>query len=388
MNVAIFTDGDFGSADGVTATLSAAVQHAPAGVRLRVYTAARHAVDGAHCLALKSLGVPIPFSWETSMYVPRVGAYVDHARRDRIDVVHLTTAGPIGLAAMRVAKRLQLPLIGSVHADLAAYRALLGGSVRLGALVQKYVWWPYGRCLRVLVPSDHARRLLVGNRGGWERIEVWPSGVDARLFSPEKRSLRLREQWGVSERRPALIYVGRVSRETGVGLLPRIYGGLCALGIDHRFVIVGDGPMLAELRQRLPDAVCTGVLPRDGVAEALASSDLFVFPTRTDTAGSVVLEAQACGVPVLVTDSRGPRDNMVPGATGAARSDDDPMCWAYAITELLRGGRRAQMAESARAYALTRRWEVALQPLYRAYRDACAVAAPATPQGALPIAAS
>jgi glycosyltransferase involved in cell wall biosynthesis len=144
--------------------------------------------------------------------------------------------------------------------------------------------------------------------------------------------------------------------------------------------------MLGELRQRLPEAVFTGVLPRERVAKVLASSDVFVFPSRTDTAGNVVLEAQASGVPVVVTDSGGPCENMVPDMTGIVRSDDDPMCWAYAIAELLRAGRRSAMAESARAYALTRRWEVALQPLYRAYRDAHAVSATATPAGVLPAA--
>jgi glycosyltransferase involved in cell wall biosynthesis len=385
MNVAILTDNDFDKVNGVTTTLSAAVAYAPPGMRLRIYTAGPRGVDRAHYLALKSVGIPIPFYGEMAMYVPRVRAYVGHARADRIDVIHLTTPGPIGLAAMYVAGRLRLPMVGSFHTDLAAYTALLSGSIRLGALMREYMRWPYGKCVRVLVPSEHTKRLLIGAKGHADRIEIWPRGVDARLFSPEKRSLRLRDQWGVSHRRPALIYVGRVSREKGVGLLPHIRGCLCALGIDHRFVIVGQGPMLGELRQRLPDAVFTGVLSREDVAEALASSDLLVFPSRTDTAANVVLEAQASGVPVLVTDSGGPSENMLPGATGAVRSDDDPMCWAYAIAELLRGGRLAQMAESARAYALTRRWETALQTLYRAYRDACTASVPATPEDAMPL---
>jgi glycosyltransferase involved in cell wall biosynthesis len=388
MNVAIFTDNDFDKVNGVTTTLSAAVAHAPQGMRLRIYTAGKRAVDAAHYLSLQSVGVPIPFYGEMAMYVPRVRAYVEHARADRIDVVHLTTPGPIGLAAMYVAARLRLPMVGSFHTDLAAYTTLLSGSADLGVLMREYMRWPYGKCWRVLVPSEHTRQLLIGAQGQADRIEIWPRGVDTVLFTPAKRSARLRDEWEVSDRRPAIVYVGRVSREKGLRLLPRIGASLCALGIDHRFIIVGQGPMLDELRQRLPDAVFTGVLSREGVAEALASSDLFVFPSRTDTAGNVVLEAQASGVPVLVTDSGGPSENMVAGATGAVRSDDDPMCWAYAIAELLRGGRLAQMAESARAYALTRRWDMALEPLYRAYRDACAIPAAAARQGALPLAAT
>jgi glycosyltransferase involved in cell wall biosynthesis len=386
MNVAVFTDNDFDKVNGVTTTLSAALAYAPPGMRLRIYTAARTATDRLDYLALKSIAVPIPFYRDMDMYVPRLRAYLGHAREDRIDVVHLTTPGPVGLAAMYVARRLHLPMVGSFHTDLAAYTAVLSGSVRLGALMREYMRWPYGRCLRVLVPSSHTRELLIGAKSHADRIAIWPRGVDTVLFSPDKRSPRLREAWHVHGWRPALVYAGRVSREKGLDVLPRIHGCLCALGIDHQFVIIGEGPMLEELRRRLPDAVYTGVLSRDRIAEALASSDLFVFPSRTDTAGNVVLEAQASGLPVLVTDGGGPRENMLPGVTGLVQSDDDPMRWAYAIAQLLRGGRRPAMAESAREYALTRRWEVALQPLYRAYQDACTVSAPARPADMMPAA--
>jgi glycosyltransferase involved in cell wall biosynthesis len=270
---------------------------------------------------------------------------------------------------MYVAKQLHLPMVGSFHTDLAAYTALLSGSARLGALMREYLRWPYGKCARVLVPSAHTRDLLIGAKGHADRIAIWPRGVDTMLFSPARRSERLREEWQVSARRPALLYVGRVSREKGLHLLPRMQSCLHSLGIDHRFVIVGTGPMLPALREQMPDAVFTGVLGRERVAEVFASSDVFVFPSRTDTAGNVVLEAQASGVPVAVTDTGGPSENMVAGATGIVRADDDPVRWGHAIAEMLRGGRLAQMADSARTYALTRQWSLALRPLYRAYED-------------------
>ena len=88
------------------------------------------------------------------------------------------------------------------------------------------------------------------------------------------------------------------------------------LGLDHRLVVVGDGPLPRELAAACPDAVFTGMLGRDAVAEAFASADLFVFPSRTDTAGNVVLEAQASGLPVLVSDAGGPRENIIVGDHG------------------------------------------------------------------------
>jgi glycosyltransferase involved in cell wall biosynthesis len=118
---------------------------------------------------------------------------------------------------------------------------------------------------------------------------------------------------------------------------------------------------------------------RDGVAEACASSDVFLFPSRTDTAGNVVLEAQACGLPVLVTDAGGPQENLVDGESGHVLRDMDPTSWAATLARLLRRpARRHHMATAARAYAESRTWTNALTPLFEAYRDVASTA-PALP---------
>ena len=165
------------------------------------------------------------------------------------------------------------------------------------------------------------------------------------------------------------LYVGRVSREKGLLLLPAISDRLYKLGIEHRCIVVGDGPLLPTLRDALPDAVFTGALSRQAVAEAFASADCFVFPSTTDTAGNVVLEAQASGLPVIVSGSGGPRENMVAGQTGTVCHRDDPDEWAAAVAGALAQSQRSRFSQSARQYALTRTWERAMQPLYRAYRE-------------------
>lgn len=373
MNVAIFTDNDFEKVNGVTTTLTAALRHAPPGMRLRVYTASAVGIDTPDYLALRSFGMPIPFYSEMQMYLPPVPELVARVRRDEADVVHLTTPGPMGLAAMYVARRLRLPLVGSFHTDLAAYTTTLSGSPRLGALMREYMRWPYGRCARVLVPSDATRTLLASAKGNPERMRVWRRGVDAELFSPVKRSGLLRDAWKVSANRPALIYVGRVSREKGLDLLLPLSRRLHAMRIEHRLVIVGQGPLLPQLRSQLPDAVFTGVLSPEGVAQACASADLFVFPSRTDTAGNVVLEAQACGVPVVVSDAGGPRENIRPGRTGEVCTGTDVDDWAHTIAGVLgEPGRLTAMGQAAREYALQRQWSQALQPLFQTYTEVAA----------------
>jgi glycosyltransferase involved in cell wall biosynthesis len=373
VNVAIFTDNDFDKVNGVTTTLTAALRHAPADMRIRVYTAAALGVDEPHYLAVPSVGMPIPFYGEMRMYVPRIFLYLRTARKDAIDVVHLTTPGPVGLAAMYVASRMRLPMVGSFHTDLAAYTAMLSGSPRLGALMREFMRWPYGRCARVLVPSAHTRDLLIGAKGNPRRIHVWPRGVDTMLFSPSRRSNALRDQWHVSDKRPAILFVGRLSREKGLDVLHPLQRRLHALGVEHQLVLVGDGPMAGELERLLPEAVFMGMQSRVEVAEAFASADLFLFPSRTDTAGNVVLEAQASGLPVVVSGEGGPRENIVDGLTGVVCKDNSVSAWAASVVAVLRpSAHRAAMASAARTYALRRRWEHALQPLYGAYREVCA----------------
>jgi glycosyltransferase involved in cell wall biosynthesis len=380
VNIGIFTDTDCDSLNGVTTTLTAAMRCAPAGMRLRIYTAATLPARQEDYLALGSVAVPTPFFPELRLFLPRLLAYAAHATRDQLDVVHLTTPGPLGLAALFVARKHGLPLVGSVHSDVAACAAAVTGSPRLAGLMRRYLRWLYAKCDRLLVPSQQARRLQMASGIDPRRMALWRRGVDTRLFAPSRRSTALRERWHVSDRRPALLYVGRVAREKGLGLLPPLRDRLHALGIEHRLIVVGHGPLLPHLREALPDAVFTGALSREEVAEAFASADMLVFPSRLDTAGNVLLEAQASGLPVVIAGDGGAREHMLSGRTGVTCYSEDAGDWAAAVATLARRADLPAMRESARQYALTRRWERTLEPLYRTYRDVCprAAGAPVT----------
>jgi glycosyltransferase involved in cell wall biosynthesis len=182
----------------------------------------------------------------------------------------------------------------------------------------------------------------------------------------------LRQQWRADPDHPVVLYVGRVSAEKGVGLLPALHEALMRRGLLHRLVVVGDGPLRADLARRCPDAVCTGTLGRDSVADAYAWADVFVFPSTTDTAGNVVLEAQASGLPVVVSDCGGPREQLVPGESGfvCGPALDE---WVAAVGHLLADRQlRARMGARARAVACGREWSAALVPLFDTYRRAVA----------------
>ena len=382
MRVAIFTDNDFEKVNGVTTTLKAVLRHAPPDVQPRIYTCADLQIEEPDYLALRSASAPIPYYSEMRMYVPRIRLLRQRLQDDDVRVVHLTTPGPVGLAARYLIRQSNLPLVGSFHTQLAEYTATLSGSKRLGSIMASYLRWVYGRCERVLVPSADTGNRLAAN--GWDasRMAVWARGVDANVFSPDKRSTAMREQWRVSDRRPAILYAGRISSEKGLTLLESVGSLLHRHGVAHRFVLVGEGPLSRELRERLPDAVFTGRLAHHEVAVAMASTDLFVFPSDTDTAGNVVLEAQACGLPVLVSNIGGPQENVRHGETGFVCRSADTLDFASRAQQLLNDRvLRASMGNRARAYAMGRSWRSSLEPLFDSYRAVALASASAGQNG-------
>jgi glycosyltransferase involved in cell wall biosynthesis len=378
MSVAIFTDNDFDKTNGVTTTLRALLRYAPPDVRTRVYTLSDTGLDRHDYLALRSLSAPIPYYAEMRMYVPRMRALARHLAADRVSLIHMTTPGPMGLAARYFASP-ALRLVGSFHTNLSEYTVLLSGSLQLGVVMGSYMRWLYGGCETVFVPSNDTRGRLLARQWPSDRLTIWRRGVDTETFSPARRSAALREAWGVSDRRPALVYVGRVSREKGLDLLPQIESILRCGATHYRLIVVGDGPMSSELRQRCPDAYFTGTLPHDEVATAMASSDVMVFPSETDTAGNVVLEAQSCGLPIVVSDAGGPRENIRHGETGFVCRSGDAIDFARRVGDYLRDQNwRAASARAARAFAGERSWQSALQPVYSLYRSIAGSAAPVT----------
>ena len=401
VRAAVLTDNDFVKVNGVTTALSALLRYAPPGVEPRVYTHSDRAVERPGYVALRAPGVGLPFCREMRVYLPRLRSLCARMRADRIQLVHLTTPGPMGLAALHAAAALDLPLIGSFHTDFGRYVRILGGSARLERWLRLYMRWLYGRCERILVPSAATGAMLVEDGIEPRRIARWARGVDAEAFSPSRRSEALRRAWGVAggacgaplarlyagrvskalgppphvRGQPplALLYAGRVSKEKGLALLPEAAARLRRAGVAHRWIVVGDGAWRPELARRLPGVVFTGTLDRRGVARAMASADVFVFPSCTDTAGNVVLEAQACGLPVVVSDQGGPQENMRAGVTGRVFRGGDAGALAAAVADLASNReRRRRMSAAARRHAESRRWEEASAPLYDAYRAVAA----------------
>lgn len=270
--------------------------------------------------------------------------------------IHSATPGPIGLAALGIARALKLPISGTYHTALPQYALHLTGDEAMEEFMWKAMVWYYNQMDYVYVPSDAVGQELRSKGMNPDKIRLYPRGVDVDRFTPQKRN-GFFKQFSLNGSRK-LLYVGRISREKNLHILEQAYMELCSQYAGKLdFVVVGDGPYRQEMEANLDGtgAVFTGKLEGDDLAAAYASSDLFVFPSTTDTFGRVVLEAQASGLPVVVTNQGGPQENLLPGQTGVVVEGGNSAALKDAILSLIGDGPRLQaMGKSAREYMETR----------------------------------
>jgi glycosyltransferase involved in cell wall biosynthesis len=378
MRVAVFTDADLDRGSGVATMLEALLRHAPSDVQVRLYTLSDLDVDEPGYLALRSPALPLG---GVSFHLPRLRELRRRLIADGITAIHTTTPGIVGLAGRVLARRLALPLVGSVHrwppttpGDGGSQRS------RLRRAASWYVDWIYRPCVHVLAPSVERLEHLATR--GWrrDRLSVWPAGVDLAAYSPSRRSQSLRNDWHVSDRRPAILWIGRLTRGRGIECLEPVGSLLHRQGIAHRFIVVGDGPDRAAVQESCPDGIFTGRLAPRELAAVMASADLLVAPGDVTASGMVLLEAQASGLPVIVDDAA--RDHIRPGGTGALCRRDDVLGVAARAAELIAdAGRRRSMGEAARRFAERRPWHLSLDRVYTIYRHAATIGTASAAQG-------
>jgi glycosyltransferase involved in cell wall biosynthesis len=302
-------------------------------------------------------------------HLPLIGEVMD---RFRPDLVHFTGPSEIGMLGAAMAQEMDLPLAASWHTNVHEYLARRSGwflrflpprqSAATGQKIQDITMATaavfYSAAQVLFAPNRELCALL--ERTAHRPCHLMPRGVDAELFNPAKRTR------SAEDRDQVLGFVGRLSVEKNVQLLPRIQEELEKMGHrSFRFMIVGHGAHEGWLRERLPRAEFTGVLRGDALATAYANMDLFVFPSHTDTFGNVVLEALASGVPSIVTPSGGPCSIVRDGETGRIAADEH---FAAAVAGVLGDpSRHAAMREASRAYALTMTWDAVFEGVYAAY---------------------
>jgi glycosyltransferase involved in cell wall biosynthesis len=264
----------------------------------------------------------------------------------------------MGLLGLLCARQFGLPVYGTYHTDFPAYAARLCGDTRMEQTSWRFMRWFYGQLQQVAAPSPSTRDLLVGNGLDPSRVHVVGRGIDPSRFSPHHRDHALRTSWG-GTRMHWLLYVGRLSREKNLGCLAAAFRQVARRRTDVGLVVTGDGPYRAELEQELAGlpVVFTGEQRGEELARTYASADLFVFPSETDTLGVVLLEAQASGLPVIVSAHGGPKDCMRPGETGWIVDPMEPDRLAKELERALgHGPALGGMSEAARRFAAGHTW--------------------------------
>lgn len=255
----------------------------------------------------------------------RVGRMI---ARHAPQAIHISTEGPLGLAARRWCLKSGFPFTTAYHTRFPEYVA-----ARLPvspAFVWRFIRWFHRPARHIMVATHSLARELADH--GLTRTMIWERGVDHALFHPDRAPHPAFE--GLA--RPIQLYVGRVAIEKNIGAF---LGGGPQAGTK---VIVGSGPALEALRARYPGALFLGKLGGEALARAYAGADVFVFPSRTDTFGLVVIEALSCGTPVAAYPVPGPGDIVRDGA-GALDENLDG-----AITAALTCDRAAAAALGAR----------------------------------------
>jgi len=282
-------------------------------------------------------------------------------RRERPDVLYIATEGPLGLSALRAARRLGIPVVSGFHTNFQQYSGHYGLGL-LTRLLTHYLRWFHNRSRLTLVPSPSQRLEL--ERRGFERLALLARGVDGQLFHPGKRCAQLRAAWGLAEGDIAVLHVGRLAVEKNLKLLGQSFRALQAAqpGRRLRLILVGDGPQRAALQQALPDALFCGLQRGEALAAHYASGDLFLFPSLSETFGNVVLEALASGLGVVAFDQAAAAQHIRHGHNGALAMPGDEAAFIDAARWLLEDRetlRRVRL--NARQHARRQGWEAIVQ---------------------------
>ena len=224
------------------------------------------------------------------------------------DVVHVATEGPLGQAARRIARRLDIPLTTAYHTRFPEY---------VQARFRVPLGWTYAYLRRfhnagraVLVPTQVVQRDL--QEHGFRNVRLWSRGVDHRMFYP-------REGERLDGTPPIFLYVGRVAVEKNID-------AFLQLDLPGTKWVVGEGPEMERIRKQYPGVCFLGVLTQDELAKVYSGADVFVFPSKTDTFGLVLIEAMACGCPVAAFPVTGPLDVIGESPAGALDNDLKAAC--------------------------------------------------------------
>lgn len=359
--VALFTGAYNHIADGVSLTLNRLVDYLERnGTEVLVFAPTIDDPPVQHAGTL----VPVPSISAPGRREYRVSLGLSRNERRRLyafepNLFHIATPDLLGFQALRLANKWGIPAVGSYHTHFSSYLKYYGFG-KFEGLLWKYLRHFYNQCRHVYVPSPSMAAVL-RKHGVSRGLRLWERGVDTTLFTPDRRSMSWRASMGIGDDEVVISFIGRLVWEKGLTVFADVIEGLKAKGVPHRSLVVGDGPAREGLQSRLPDTIFTGYLEGEALGRAYASSDVFLFPSDTETFGNVTLEAMASGLAVVCADATGSNALIEHGRTGYLAPPGDVRSFLEHVERLVTNPAiRYEFGERARAHAKTYEWDSVL----------------------------
>jgi glycosyltransferase involved in cell wall biosynthesis len=341
------------------------------GHQLRVYSATYALPPGQpdRPEVHRSPSVPLFLYPDVQWAFPRMRDVVDDLARFRPDVVHVATEFSLGIAGVKAARQLGLPLVASAHTDYDQYAARYGVTWALRA-GWHYLRWFYGQAHKILCPSRIYEQHL--HSRGVLHTGVWSRGVDPEWFHPRFRSDDYRARFGVGPGDLLVTYIGRIAREKNLELLLHAWETLAPVRGTAQLVLVGRGPLEDEIRRReIAGVHVTGLLHGHELSAAYASADVFTFPSPTETFGNSLLEAMGSGLPSLVAASGGVLEFSEHGGNAWLVAPDSAEAIEAGLERLLTDSAlRRRLADGGLKTARERDWAQVYDRLVADYQEA------------------
>ncbi|HED30940.1 MAG TPA: glycosyltransferase family 1 protein [Prosthecochloris aestuarii] len=314
---------------------------------------------------LPSVPIPLYPDYKLGFYTSRTRHQLDEFGPD---IIHIATPDIIGYNFLRYGRRHALPVGSVYHTDFPSYLQYYHLGFTEGP-VWKYLRHFYNTCDAVFVPARDMKHKL--EQKGITTVDMWSRGIDTRLFNTSRRSDELRASWGATGK-TVIAYAGRFVWYKDIRVVMEVYDRFMSgpNASNVRFVMIGSGPEEDELKQRMPEAVFPGYLTGEALPEAYASSDLFLFPSRTDAFGNVVLEAFASGLPSVVSDEGGCKD-LVRDADGGfvVTAGDSEQFYRSCERLVSEPGLYERYRNNALSFAGGRSWDVINGALIDRYHE-------------------
>lgn len=319
LKVALFTGNYNHIRDGVSLTLNRWVDYLlKTGAEVLVFGPTVQKPDLEHTGTLISVpSIKMPGRPEYRITIGFPSLEKNRLKEFDPDIIHIATPDMLGFQALRWARENNKMLVSSYHTHFTSYLKYYNLQF-IESLGWKYLQWFYSHCSQIYVPtSSMAIELRSHGIGrGNDNLRIWARGVDTTLFNPEKRDMNWRRNHGFADDDVIFTFISRLVWEKNLKIYANVIRKLEKSNKRARSLVVGDGPAREEIVELLPDTVFTGYLTGNELATAYASSDVFFFPSDTETFGNVTLEGMASGLPCLVADASGSKSLIDHGENG------------------------------------------------------------------------